>query len=881
MVELALGALGAGIGSLFGMTSLGLSIGLTIGGMLSTGPNTTEGRLTDLRISGSSYGADVPYFFGSVRLPGNIIYTTLLQEHDSGSGGDSGGGQPSVASYYATFAVLIALAKPGAVLNTIFADTDILYQSATGPADTYCDSDVNVAFDAGVSYAEFELMSSSAQAALRSQCNARHSTQPPRISTDAFTFYDGTQTTPDASLVACVSPHPSYSGYMYVVFKNIDLSNYGNKIPNLSFEVTGPDETLESVVVDLCSRAGISTLYMDTSAGASIPVHGYAPPSDTIENQLAPLLAYYLFDLVEVDGLLRLVKRGGDPVATWTLGDLGAQSNDDEGGQLTPTPRLTRQRGLVTDLPASLTVNYFNPAKYHEQGSQQAIRNSAGISHVQTTPLNLSLTLTDAEARNGAEQQLANTWIERNSYAAATSDAWLAIAPGDVVILPTGERARVVQQDLGWDAEIQHSLVQDGNTAITLTAPAGDTGTPATGLATIIPTLFDAWAGPELTSADGAHAGFYVAATGGAGWTGCTVWYGVPDGGDGTTWLQGTTITSRSVLGTAVGALGDGSSTTTWDTTHTVDVVTLMDGLLNSTTETAVLNHDNVAKLGAEYLGFATATLGSTANRYTLSDLRRGGVGTSMVGHVAGDDFVALTTAVSRILVDSSLIGQAIQVKCLSAYQVLSDVTAQDVVIIAPTAPYATAGDVATAISGGLATVPVTPFWRLRGYIAKVATPPDGPIDDTYFEDGSGTPGANYPRGYGGPPVQHSWTQYASGPGGGFRYVTPGLGLWLWARISIVNSTPSNVTFNHWLPGWDDAYLLRVNDLVITTNLSLGADQAGTITVPASTTSLIELFWYNKPAGYVAPGFGSDAGVVELIIDAFEQTGLTFADAGV
>lgn len=58
-------------------------------------------------------------------------------------------------------------------------------------------------------------------------------------SCDAMTFYDGTQSVPDPTIVADIGPSvPAYRGTAYVVFKGLQLGDFNDRLPmNLSFEL--------------------------------------------------------------------------------------------------------------------------------------------------------------------------------------------------------------------------------------------------------------------------------------------------------------------------------------------------------------------------------------------------------------------------------------------------------------------------------------------------------------------------------------------------------------------------------------------------------------------------------------------------------------------
>ncbi|MGR3656029.1 MAG: baseplate multidomain protein megatron, partial [Paracoccus sp. (in: a-proteobacteria)] len=209
MATLILASVGATIGGGFGGAILGFS-GAAIGGMIgstigaavdswivsSLAPaQRIEGaRLDNLRITASTEGAVIPRVFGRMRLGGNIVWATDFREETrtSRQGGGKGGG-PKVETteylYYASFAVALAEGEITGI-GRIWADGK--------PLDT-----------SGITWR----------------------------------WYPGSETQePDPFIAATTGPDatPAYRGTAYVVFEELALSTFGNRLPQLSFEVFRP-----------------------------------------------------------------------------------------------------------------------------------------------------------------------------------------------------------------------------------------------------------------------------------------------------------------------------------------------------------------------------------------------------------------------------------------------------------------------------------------------------------------------------------------------------------------------------------------------------------------------------------------------------------------
>ncbi|VDS10000.1 hypothetical protein PARHAE_03210 [Paracoccus haematequi] len=210
MATLILGAAGAAIGGSIGGAILGVSaatiggfIGSTIGSVVdswivsSLAPTQRiEGaRLDSLRITSSTEGAVIPRLYGRMRIGGNIIWATDFREETKTStqGGGKGGGGGKVKTteylYYASFAVALC-EGPITGIGRIWADG-----------------------------------------------------KPMDLSGVTWRWYPGDEAQAADPFIAAkmgAANTPAYRGTAYVVFEELPLSSYGNRLPQLSFEVFRP-----------------------------------------------------------------------------------------------------------------------------------------------------------------------------------------------------------------------------------------------------------------------------------------------------------------------------------------------------------------------------------------------------------------------------------------------------------------------------------------------------------------------------------------------------------------------------------------------------------------------------------------------------------------
>lgn len=196
---------GALLGSAVGIgASAGWLIGSLIGTFLfpsSSGRDQEGPRLGDLSVTSSAAGAPIPIGYGTVRLGGNMIWSTGIEEvkhEEEVEGGKGGGGSQTITTYeyFCSFALGFA-EGPCDDLLRIWADGKVIYDK-TG-------------------------QSGSTSAGLK------------------FRLYRGTEEQGQDSLIVAdkgTDGTPAYRGLVYVVFDRLPLKDFGNRIPNITAEIT-------------------------------------------------------------------------------------------------------------------------------------------------------------------------------------------------------------------------------------------------------------------------------------------------------------------------------------------------------------------------------------------------------------------------------------------------------------------------------------------------------------------------------------------------------------------------------------------------------------------------------------------------------------------
>lgn len=251
MASLALGAIGSAIGGPIG-GAIGSLIGSAVDSFISSsggggGTQRIEGQRLDLgRITGSAEGAVIPKAFGRVRLGGNVIWATDFREEiredrqrtGGGKGGGGGGGEVVTTTYryYASFAVALC-EGPITGIGRIWADG-----------------------------------------------------QPMDLEGVTWRWYRGDEIQdPDPFITAKSGPEtPAYRGTAYIAFEELFLEPFGNRIPQLTFEVfraLADPETAEGEVTAVTMIPGAGEFVYATEkvtrhagAGQTAPENVHAVP---------------------------------------------------------------------------------------------------------------------------------------------------------------------------------------------------------------------------------------------------------------------------------------------------------------------------------------------------------------------------------------------------------------------------------------------------------------------------------------------------------------------------------------------------------------------------------------------------------------------------
>lgn len=593
MATLILSAIGTLVGG-----PIGGAIGALLGSQVDHRifkPAAREGaRLTELKVTMSSYGMPIPRHFGRMRVSGQIIWSTDLIEHREKQGG--GKGSPSVNGYTYSASLAVALgSRPIGAIGRIWADGKLLRGAA---------GDMKVG---GI-----------------------------------MRLHSGTGNQAADPLLAAAEGAarcPAYRGTAYAVFEDLQLAEFGNRIPNLSFEVIADEsalnlaQLLDGVIADYDADLALPGLIGVTGEGALTELLGALDP---------------LFP-VDCDGCAAQLTIRPDRLQTVPLALPEAATStrrEDFGGN----QGFARKRAAASEQPLQV-LRYYDVDRDYQPGAQRA---SGRPLPGQPRSIDLPAALDAAAARQLVEAAAKRTQWSRQIISWRVTQLDPAIVPGINVTLtrhPGLWRVSAWEwHDEGIDLTLERlsprsagALAADPGRA----SQAPDLALAATALAAFeLP-----WDGNAATAVP-----LLVAATSspGAAWAGASLYV---DQGDGALQLLGPSGRTRSAIGVAQDALA-AASPLLFDRQRSVTVNLIADDLqLFDATMRQLSMGANRALLGTEIIQFARAEpLGS--GRWKLSGLWRGRGGTEgAIGqHSAGEQFVLLDG--SGTALDSQAIGE-------------------------------------------------------------------------------------------------------------------------------------------------------------------------------------------------------------------------------
>lgn len=595
MATLLLSAIGTLVGGPIG-GAIGALVGGQVDRMIIGGGSREGARLKELSVTTSSYGSPVPRIFGRMRVSGTIIWATDLVEHREKQGG--GKGKPSLVSYtYSASLAVVLSSRPLTGVGRIWADGNLL-RGAGGDMKTG----------------------------------------------GSFRFHSGTYDQAPDSLIAAAEGEggcPAFRGLSYVVFEDLQLSDFGNRIPALTFEVFADEGEL---FLDQLVAGVIENVV------AATPLPGLAGISceGALSDMLGQLDPAYPIDCDVSGDQLVLSREASAPLVA--LPEAAVSTADDAFGA---EQGYSRKR-LPAPSARPEILRYYDLDRDYQPGLQRA-PGRPGLGQPSGTELPAAMTASDA--RRLAEAIARRASWSRQTMAWRSAELDPAVRPGSLVTVPDQAGIWRVNEWEWRESGVELGLWRafTAVTASTVTDP-GRSNPPVD--APLGQTVLQAFELPGDGAGNGAGGGdtpllYATMSSASAGWSGAALYV---DQGDGQLQPLGPGMRGRAVTGHALEALLT-ASPHLFDRTSSPTVQLVADDfVLADATPRQLAFGANRALLGEEIIQFARAIpLGGGVWR--LEGLLRGRAGTesAIANHAAGDPFVLLDGIATSL--DAAMVG--------------------------------------------------------------------------------------------------------------------------------------------------------------------------------------------------------------------------------
>jgi len=284
--------------------AVGLAVSIVasyVSALLFTPKSTTArqdgSRLSDLATAKTDYGSPISKIYGRARVGGILMWARPIREVVATSTQGGGGKkrpqkvQTTTYTYFGTCAYL--LCEGTVYLRRLWINNRLVYD--VRPEATTSVFDTSVKFFA-----------------------------------DYCRFRTGATNQPiDSAISATQGAYtPAFRRRSYLVFEELPLEEYGNRLPVIQAEVVDvsvgsivngrvqvSDKSVTDILLDLCARAGISSQFVDVSAlvGLNSTIEGFVLGGnntlrDAIEN-LSRSMSFFAFEAIESNGKIKFIRR--------------------------------------------------------------------------------------------------------------------------------------------------------------------------------------------------------------------------------------------------------------------------------------------------------------------------------------------------------------------------------------------------------------------------------------------------------------------------------------------------------------------------------------------------------------------------------------------
>jgi Putative phage tail protein len=383
MATLVLTVVGSAIGGPIG-GAIGAAVGQQIDNIIFA-PKARQGpRLKELAVQTSSYGTQIPAIFGAMRVAGTVIWATDLVERRAKSGG--GKGRPATINYSYSVSIAVALSsRPIARIGRIWADGNVLRGSAD---DLKVDTQLR--------------------------------------------FYTGHEDQPLDSLLASAEAAgqcPAHRGIAYAVFEDLQLADYGNRIPSLTFEIFERDGPVPvATIFEAATAGGVRSVCTQN-------LRGFAVSGESATDALGVLLGTLPIEIAAHNDELFVTDVVAAPANVAPVVAVVRENRE-----AFDTPQVAIDP--ASDFPHLMTLRYYDSERDFQASLQRSERGQFSRNIIQ---IELPAVLSAAEAKQIVEHRHLHLQYDRSSWSGDVAIGAEPLSAGDFFSDEKDQKWRIEQ----------------------------------------------------------------------------------------------------------------------------------------------------------------------------------------------------------------------------------------------------------------------------------------------------------------------------------------------------------------------------------------------------------------------------------------------------
>jgi hypothetical protein len=387
-----------------------------------------SGRINDLTTAKTNYGVSVPWCWGTVRVGGNLLWSTFLEEDKTTRRQGKGAKvQTTNYSYYGSFATLLAECpfRPLANIRRVWMNKRLVY-SQIGGAETISE---------GGKFAD--------QYMRRYFGNQAQDLDPllqnvNPIQNFSFGIPSNRGQRNDFLRANGIDPAtsaytPAYNERAYLVFQRLPLGDFFNSLPTVEAELVASNNcTVGQIISDIMSLEYSPDQY-DTNliSTSKFACQGFFLNSiSAAKNAIQTLQQAYFFDVVNQNGVIKFIPLNTNrDIINLSVGDLGAHSAS--------TNNKPFDYEIIesdpTSLPSEIIVSYIDPNLNYDTNEQRS--QGQYLTHINPNPVTISLPIVMKadQAANIADRAFFLAFNQAKTYKFQLPPAYLDLEIGDLI----------------------------------------------------------------------------------------------------------------------------------------------------------------------------------------------------------------------------------------------------------------------------------------------------------------------------------------------------------------------------------------------------------------------------------------------------------------